>query len=525
MKSCPIVQYKTHSTLNSTYECIIPTTDELNYETSQVKCPHNEKNPSLEKCQKIFKNIMALNVHLQMYHKETGIITASNNYTSRIGRYHCPIEDCIFYCRCKKDHIQPLSFSNFNAVRLHYLRQHGLKKEQCSKCLKSFGLHQDLIAHEKICGIHCPFSCSNCEQQFQNRTSLRRHQLKYHSDINSESQNNQSVINTSSSLPKLNERRKRPNRRRPLPPDQIELSRQNISSHQPVTINPLALELLKNFNNEKIPMSLSTLSSSLIDSTLICESDSDKATQTYTRVSVGTECCSLTNTDLNLIRTIPIKTTEQKSSQTQSRIRVYKKRTRSSTKKTTITSTITDDELSSITLYKTPTNTFNASTMTQWENIPVNDTETQIFTPTRSDISIQTVGNISNLLDYPSESSDNNNSVIIQTLPISMTSTQMQTITEYPLEQTTNEYNNYLLPYQESVGTSCFLDEFLLDDLTNNDSSSSVLFDFDAMDLLDLIDNGTQTYPLISSHETQTITNWDPMLLNEDEWIRTMMNN
>ncbi|CAF0884006.1 unnamed protein product [Rotaria sp. Silwood1] len=473
---------------------------------------------------------MALNVHLQMYHKETGIITASNKYTSRIGRYHCPIEDCTFYCRCKKDRIPSLSFSNFNAVRLHYLRQHGLKKEQCSKCFKSFGLHQDLIAHEKICGIHRPFSCSSCDQQFQNRTSLRRHQLKNHADVSSESQNGPSVTNTPSSLSKPSERRKRPNRRRPLPSDQIELSRQNIPSHQPVTINPLALELLKNFNNEKVPMLPSTSSSSsscsIIDPTLICESDSDKATQTYTRVSVGTECCSLTNTDLNLFRTMPIKTTEQKSSQTQSRIRVYKKRIRNSTKKTTMTSTITDDGSSSITFYTIPTNTFNASTMTQWENVPVNDMETQIFTPTRSDMCIQTVGNVSNLLDYPSELSDNNNSVIVQTLPISMTSTQMQTITEYPLEQPTNEYNNDLLPYQESVGTSCFLDEFLLDDFSKNDSaSSSVLFDFDAMDLLDLIDNGTQTYPLISSHETQTMTNWDSMLLNQDEWIQTIMNN
>ncbi|CAF1314966.1 unnamed protein product, partial [Adineta steineri] len=168
---------------------------------------------------------MALNVHLQMYHKETGIVTASHRYTSRIGRYHCPVEDCTFYCRCTKTHVQSLSFSNFNAVRLHYLRQHGLKKEQCSKCLKSFGLHQDLIAHEKICGVHCPFACSNCDQQFQNRTSLRRHQLKYHTNVNNESQNDYSVINALPSLTKLNERRKRPNRRRPLPPDQIELSR------------------------------------------------------------------------------------------------------------------------------------------------------------------------------------------------------------------------------------------------------------------------------------------------------------
>ncbi|CAF2604331.1 unnamed protein product [Rotaria sp. Silwood2] len=337
-------------------------------------------------------------------------------------------------------------------------------------------------------------------------------------------QQEQLAKSTPPSLPKPSERRKRPNRRRPLPPDQIELSRQNIPSHQPVTINPLALELLKNFNHEKLPMPSSS-SSSIIDTTLICESDSDKATQTYTRVSVGTECCSLTNTELNLMRTIPIKTTEQKSSQTQSRIRVYKKRRRSSTKKTTMTSTTIDDGPSSVTIYTMPTNTFNASTMTQWENVPVNDMETQILTPTRSDMCIQTVGNVSNLLDYPSELSENNNSVIVQTLPISMTSTQMQTITEYPIEQTTNEYNNYLLPYQESVGTSCFLDEFLLDDLSKNDPSSSVLFDFDAMDLLDLIDNGTQTYPLISSHETQTMTNWDSMLLNEDEWIRTMMNN
>ncbi len=314
-------------------------------------------------------------------------------------------------------------------------------------------------------------------------------------------------------MTKSNERRKRPNRRRPVPPDQIELSRQNIPSHQPVTINPLALELLKNFNNEIIPISSSSLTN---DSTLICESDSDKATQTYTRVSVGTECCSLTNIDMNLTRTIPRKTTEQKSSQTQSRIRMYKKRTRSSTKKTTTTSTTTDDGSSLITFYNMPTNVFNASTMTHWENVSGNNTEKQ-----SSDMSIQTVGHISNILDYPSE---NNNSVVVQTLPISMTSTQMQTITEYPLEQTTNQYNNDLLPYQESVGTSCFLDEFLLDDLSKNDSSS-VLFDFDAMDLLDLIDNGTQTYPLITSHETQTMTNWDSMLLNEDEWIRTMMNN
>lgn len=267
----------------------------------------------------------------------------------------------------------------------------------------------------------------------------------------------------------------------------------------------------------------STTSSSTADSTLICESDSDKATQTYTSVSVGTECCSLTSTDFVLTPSIPIKTTEQKSSQTQSRIRMYKKRIRNTAKRpTTTTSTTTDDislsSSSSIIYNKTPTNTFNASTMTQWENVFVNDMETQMFTPNRSDMSIQTVGNVSNILDYPSQSSDNNNSVIVQTLPISMTSTQMQTITEYPIEQATNQYNNYL-PYQESVGTSCFLDEFLLDDLSKNDASSSVLFDFDAMDLLDFIDNGTQTYPLTSSHEAQTMTNWDSMLLNEDEWI------
>lgn len=58
-------------------ECITPTCDELNYETSQISCPHKNKHPTDEKCQKLFKNIMALNVHLQMYHKESGIITVS----------------------------------------------------------------------------------------------------------------------------------------------------------------------------------------------------------------------------------------------------------------------------------------------------------------------------------------------------------------------------------------------------------------------------------------------------------------
>ena len=202
---------------------------------------------------------------------------------------------------------------------------------------------------------------------------------------------------------------------------------------------------------------------------------------------------------------------------------MYKKRTRSTTKRTITTST--DDHPS---FYHYPTNVFNASTMTQWENTPMNDMQTQISSKTRTDMSIQTVGDVSNLLDYPIQSLENNNhSVIVQTLPISMTSTQMQTTTEYSFPPETDQYNtnNYLLRDQESVGTSCFLDEFLLDDLAKTDASSSVLFDFDAMDLLDFIDNGTQTYPLSTSHETQTTTQWNSMLLNEDEWIETMMNN
>jgi len=51
----------------------------INKETIQVKCQNKDKNQIAEKCQKIFKNIMALNVHLQMYHKETGIITVSSH--------------------------------------------------------------------------------------------------------------------------------------------------------------------------------------------------------------------------------------------------------------------------------------------------------------------------------------------------------------------------------------------------------------------------------------------------------------
>ena len=327
---------------------------------------------------------------------------------------------------------------------------------------------------------------------------------------------NPSVI-FSSSVKSNNERRKRPSRRRPLPPDQIELSRQNHSSHQLVTINPLALQLLKNFNHETNLSSSTTTAEAFNDSLILSQSDSDKATQTYTRVSVGTECCSLTSFDQNLL---PKKTTEQKSSQTQSRIRLYKNRTRNTTITKKSTMTTTEEPI-----YPMSTNVFNVSTMTQCEPLISSP-------PTHSDMSIQTVGTISNLLDYSTFASETNHSVVVQTLPISMTSTQMQTTTEYPFEQPINQYQNnnnnntnYLLPYQESVGTSCVFDEFLLDDLSKNDSSSSVLFDFDAMDLLDLIDSGTQTNPLITSHETQTMTNWDSMLLNEDEWIQTMMNN
>jgi hypothetical protein len=77
MISCQINQFNKHSEINQSFECIIPTRDELNYETSQVKCPHKDQNHLAEKCQKVFKNIMALNVHLQMFHKESGIITVS----------------------------------------------------------------------------------------------------------------------------------------------------------------------------------------------------------------------------------------------------------------------------------------------------------------------------------------------------------------------------------------------------------------------------------------------------------------
>jgi hypothetical protein len=64
-----------HSTIDPRLECIRPTYDELNYETSQIPCPHRNRHCQSDKCQRLFKNIMALNVHLQMYHKETGILT------------------------------------------------------------------------------------------------------------------------------------------------------------------------------------------------------------------------------------------------------------------------------------------------------------------------------------------------------------------------------------------------------------------------------------------------------------------
>lgn len=74
-----MINHQTHKPAfdNATSECITPTCEELNYETSQVKCPYRETNFLEEKCQKIFKNIMALNVHLQMYHKQIGILTVS----------------------------------------------------------------------------------------------------------------------------------------------------------------------------------------------------------------------------------------------------------------------------------------------------------------------------------------------------------------------------------------------------------------------------------------------------------------
>ena len=143
MNASQISQFDQHADKNPVLECITPASVELNYETSQVTCPHREENPFSEKCQKLFKNIMALNVHLQMYHKESGIVTVScalivsssssslslccnlqtaSKYLSRPGQYHCPIVDCIFYCQCRQDPVHAVSFSNFNAVRLVSLR-------------------------------------------------------------------------------------------------------------------------------------------------------------------------------------------------------------------------------------------------------------------------------------------------------------------------------------------------------------------------------------------------------------------
>jgi hypothetical protein len=290
-----------------------------------------------------------------------------------------------------------------------------------------------------------------------------------------------------------------------------------------VTINPLALELLKQFRSETTTNTSTSISSTTIDSTELDPSESDKATQTDTRVSVGTECCSLIHTSTNLISSSSVRRTEQKSSQTQGRIRIYKKRARHSVKKTN-TSVNTDDEPTSVAYHNMSTDVFNASTMTQWDNVRVADMETQISSSACLDMSMSSVGIVSNILHNSSES---NHHVIVQTLPISMTSTQMQTTSDYPSSDTIAQQDgNYVPPYQESVGTSCFFDEFLLDTLTTPDHRhSSVLFDFDAMDLLDFIDNGTQTHPLITTHETQTMTDWDSMLLNEDEWIERIINN
>jgi len=197
------------------------------------------------------------------------------------------------------------------------------------------------------------------------------------------------------------------------------------------------------------------------------------------------------------------------------------------------------DDLSTTTtnstiFYDMKTNLYGSPIVSQWKNVQMSDMETQISSPARNDMSIQTIGIVSNILDNcpprppppPSTSSNVNNSVIIQTLPISMTSTHMQTISE---QQPQQQQQHTYYPYQESVGTSCLLDDFLLDSLSNTtndnkDDSSSVLFDFDAIDLLDFIDSSTQTNASKTTNETQTVTNWD-MLLSEDEWLRTIMNN
>lgn len=379
------------------------------------------------------------------------------------------------------------------------------------KCLFIFPSNRITIGCDFSCGINCPFACTMCDQQFQNRTSLRRHQLKMHT-VENQSESPNGKIQTKNSI-NSNERQQQTkqrsrHRRRPVPSNQVELARQAISSaiHSPVTVNPMALELLKTFRSEPTSKDSST-------DTMV--SDSDKATQTYTRVSVGTECCSITDADFNRIRLGSIRSTEQKSSQTQSRIRTYRNYNENYSNK--MTSSTSTDDLQFIRSNQSAINVYNASTMTQWESVAVTDTQTERSSSFQNEIPTENLV-VSNILQ---NSQENNNSVIVQTLPISMTSTQMQTIGDDFFENSSISFNlGPMAPFQESVGTSCVLDEFLFDEFARHDQqNASVLFDLDAMDLLDLIDSGTQTNPLNRSHETQTINEWDSMVINGDEWI------
>ena len=169
------------------HECcvVMPSRDYL----LEAKIQTDLKCPVLN-CDQIFKNLSALNFHMEKSHgiggqrKETtglgGLLLtkAMSKHDKELNncncKYYCPQPDCKYF-RGAGDKYLP----TFHSLKNHFIRLHGDKLYRCDKCqVKTFSIKSELNRHQDRCGVL--FKCY-CGCFYSTKNALLKHKrLKSH---------------------------------------------------------------------------------------------------------------------------------------------------------------------------------------------------------------------------------------------------------------------------------------------------------------------------------------------------------
>lgn len=141
-----------------TCEIITPTIDYLN--NSQIL---TDLLCTVPNCNEIFSNISALNLHLKKVHK---IISSTISNTSTCFnklntktrtraqklienckcKYYCPAINCKYNININNGERY---LPTFHSLKVHYIRIHGKKTYECSKCSRKFSIKSEMCRHEE----------------------------------------------------------------------------------------------------------------------------------------------------------------------------------------------------------------------------------------------------------------------------------------------------------------------------------------------------------------------------------------